>query len=275
MSAVNSACQNFQVGKDVDAGVSAQKPAVADSDVVTIAQPFHAELPGSDSGTVPERGQHAEQVRATVNADEGPHTPVDGDTGRGDIDYQPAATEPGASPGVAPLIETLALSSPGAHDNPFRADEQPQLSEDRTEAFDARQQQHAANETAHHEGPDEARPARAEALPLSALETCAVESGDPAGAAHDELPRTETVADVSGGGECGTGTQGDIRSQVRHMMDDSLPIASAMREAVTQFQKGAVTLTKWPHKGRKRKHGSDVHKYRWLRVGRTWRKRAK
>ena len=89
----------------------------------------------------------------------------------------------------------------------------------------------------------------------------------------------ESKANGSGIGEDeAEGAQGDIRSQVRHMMDASLPIASAMQEAVKQFESsedGTSTLIKWPHNGRKRKRKSDAQRYRWLRAGRTWRKRAK
>lgn len=277
----NRVCLSIQVEKDEDAGLSAQRRAGADSDTDRTPEFFSAGPPGSNSRAVPESSRHAEQVQATGTADEGPHAPVAGDTGQTDGDCQAASTRPDANMGNAPFTETLAPSPPpcGAHDNPSRADEQPQVSKDRTEAFGMYHQMLAADKTGYSEGHDEARPATAAAFPLSAPEACAVDCTDQACAANDKLPRTETLADGSNGGEYEiTGTQGGIRSQIRHMMDASLPIASAMREAVKQFESSeneTVAMAKWPHKGRKRKHKSDVQKYSWLRVGRTWRKRAK
>ena len=106
-------------------------------------------------------------------------------------------------------------------------------------------------------------------------------AGDKAGlvcATHDDEPECGTISNVNGGAEAAPAEgQGDIRSQVRHMMDASLPIARAMQEALKQVdgkEDGAQAWSQRPRKDSTRKRKGGAHRYRWLRVGRTWKKHA-
>jgi len=97
-----------------------------------------------------------------------------------------------------------------------------------------------------------------------------------AGAANKVQLDHGTIESSDGvGGAASTGEMEDIRSQVLHMMDERLPIAHAMQRAaehVKSSESGSDAAPRWSHRGRKGK--SSAHRYRWLRVGRTWKKHA-
>lgn len=99
-----------------------------------------------------------------------------------------------------------------------------------------------------------------------------VEPGD---TDRDEQPERHQPADTSSGGQATpAGEQADIRTQVMHMMAPDRPIALAMQRAAEQLESNAEPKAKprWGHRSRKGK--GDAQRYRWLRVGRTWRKQA-
>ena len=238
------------------------------------AELLAAELPGSDSRAVPVRSQHLEQVHTTGIADL--DAPVAGETTGFYSDWQGASIRPDANLGSAPLTKSLAPSLSGARDNLARAGEQPGVIKDKAQPLGTHQQQDAADETVSHEGLHDACPATAERPSVSAPEACAGRSEDLAGAAQVELPENDSNAIGNSGEDPKTvPRQGDIRSQVRHMMDASIPIALALQKAVKQFEGDENnSLPRWPHINRKTKPNDGTKKHRWLKVGRTWKKRA-
>ena len=238
------------------------------------AEPPAAELPSIDSAVAAEELLYVEDVQAIGAVGQSCHAHVAGNIGENEDDRQRAPARPEASFDDVLLMETVAPSLSQAHDSPEGAGEEPGNCETRAQGLRVRQQLPAEDANCL-EGPDAYSQATADTFPALAPDASAGRVAGPVPSVHDDGLDAIATGEHGDGAER-TGRQCDIRSQVLHMMDAKLPIALAMREAVEHFkcsESAPSTMPTWPHTSRIGRYRA-AHRYRWLRVGRTWKKHA-
>ena len=271
-----------------------------------------ADLPVIHCETAAESTSKLAHQSAVEAKGQSPPAPEAGDTR---INMNHALSRAGNIPSTGLVAEPLVSSTAGMHRSQDTPDQQQACDGERTHMSGDPEQQHSTAEQSHCEDAREASLLPAEPLlalvPGLAAETmtpstgtaseCQLEHGkgasssgvagdagttgtdenfslmtELAGAANEVQLDHGTIESSDGvGGAASTGEQEDIRLQVLHMMDESLPIAHAMQRAaelVKSNETGSEVAPRWSHRSRKGK--SSAQHYRWLRVGRTWKKHA-